>query len=393
MLAASVVANGLIQDCDRPRRMLGLCSGTSADGVDMAAIEISGAGNRRKVRFLGGEIVRMPEELQKRVRNFEQARGFEMAALDRSLGEWFGNCAKEFLKKQFEDWQESFWAVGSHGQTVFHHDGDPAAGSLQLGDPTLVAAALGLPVVGDFRASDLAAGGEGAPVSPFADWVLFGAAPRPRAVLNLGGIANITVLPGVGRLPSAWDCGPANGPLDALCRLHGAGPYDQNGRLSQEGRVLPDLLHELQKDPFFARDLPRSTGLERFGTTFACRMRELAPQAGLASLLHTAAELASWAVADSLRRSGWAGGELAVCGGGAQNPTLVAALRQNLGSHTSLEPYSTWGWDPDLREAVAFALLADAFCCREPAVWPMTTGAAAPAVLGKWCLPPFLDRD
>ena len=369
-----------------PRLVLGISSGTSADGVDLALIRVRGRGGARTVEFLAGERADYPAALRQRVRACTRAGLAEVAALHGALGWHFGAMARTFCARLGLAPGE-LEIAGSHGQTVFHHDGDPAGGSLQLGDGAAAAAALGTAVVADFRWSDLAAGGQGAPISPFADWTLHRRQAARLAILNLGGIANFTLLGGAAP-PLAWDSGPANGPLDALAQVELGVECDRDGALARRGRPLPELLAALRADPFFARPLPRSTGLERFGRPLLQQARARAPEASAADLLATFVELAAAAAADSLEVAGGAGAPVYLCGGGAHNPALVEALRRRLAG--PLRSYRELGWDPDLREAVAFALLADAWLCGEPATWPTTTGVAAPARLGKLCLPPLL---
>jgi len=373
----------------RARLILGLCSGTSADGTDLALIRVCGAGPQRTAEFVAGAMAPFPDSLRTRILAAPGWSLEEFAAMHFRLGERFGQDARSFLERTGVAPAEVAVA-GSHGQTVFHHDGDPRGGTLQCGDPSLVAARLGIPVVGDFRWGDLAAGGQGAPLSPFADWTLHRRAAARLAILNLGGIANLTLLEGEAP-PRAWDAGPANGPLDALVRMETGQAFDSGGELSRRGRVLGPLLQRLQGDPFFQRPLPRSTGLERFGAPLARKLRSWAPQTPLADLLTTLIELCAWSVESSLEQAGWKGGTLVLCGGGAHHPGLRAALVRRLAPGIHLKPYSTLGWDPDLREAVAFALLADAALCGEPAAWPSSSGARYPALLGGWSLPPFLD--
>ena len=372
-----------------PRLLLGISSGTSADGVDLALIRVEGVGRDRRACFLAGEEIAFDPELQAQVRRAPDWTLAETASMHFRLGEAFGEAARSFLGRQ-EVAAADLSAVGCHGQTVYHHGGDPRAGTLQLGDAAVVAARCGAPVVADFRWSDLAAGGQGAPISPFADWTLHRRAASRLGILNLGGIANLTLLEGEAP-PRAWDSGPANGPLDALMRIEAGQDCDRDGRRGLAGKVRTGLLLQLQRLDYFQRRLPRSTGLELFGETFARRLRQEAPEAPLDDLLATAAALAGWAVGESLERAGWPGGDLYLCGGGARNPALRKALRQFLRSGTELRDYPELGWDPDLREAVAFALLADAHLSGEAASWPGTTGVRAPAVLGRSVPPPILD--
>lgn len=376
-----------------PRLLLGISSGTSADGVDLALVRAQGAGAQRRAAVLAGAREPMPAELRRRALAAPRWSLADLAAAHHDFGRHFGRAARAFLGRQGLD-PGALAAAASHGQTVYHHDGAPAGGTLQVGALAVVAQELGAPVIGDFRWGDIAAGGEGAPISPFADWVLHRSGAPARAIVNLGGIANLTLLRG-DEPPAATDCGPANAPLDALVRAETGADCDRDGRLALSGRVLPEEAERLRADPFFRRPLPRSTGLERFGAGFAADLRRRRPQAALADLLATLADLAGWAVAEALRSAGApAGLPVHLCGGGAANPSLVAAIARHLHGRASLRPYAELAdpgdaaGDGGLREAVAFALLGDAFLCGEPATWPATTGCRAPALLGLWCPAP-----
>lgn len=376
---------------DEARLLLGVCSGTSADGVDLALIRVTGRGLAREVEVLAGGMRPFPAEVRAAAARALEWTLAEVASWHTRLGIEFAEAAASFLEEHGVA-SSDLLAVGSHGQTVFHHDGDPRQGSLQIGEPTWLAERLGVPVIADFRTADRVLGGQGAPVSPFADWIRHHRVGKRLSILNLGGIANLTLLEG-SQPPRAWDSGPANGPLDALMRAADAGDYDQDGARAMRGRVLPELLAELQADSYFARELPKSTGLERFGRAFAGKVRAAAPSAELPDLLRTCCALAAWAVADSLSVALGVSAEqielpLYLCGGGAHNLGLVAELRSAL-PQSELHSYQEIGGDPDLREAVAFALLADAFLAGEPASWPTTTGCQRPARLGSCFLPLF----
>ncbi len=364
-----------------PRTILGINSGTSADAVDLALVRIQGAGQQRQVESIATASARFPEALQKAIHAAHAWSLADVARFDLALGVFFGRCGKGFLQSLHIPIQKLTCAA-SHGQTVYHHQGDPLDGSLQLGDPSALAQTLGADVVANFRAADLAAGGQGAPISPFADWVLHGSPDSERVILNLGGIANLTLLPPRGQ-PLAWDSGPANAPLDALMRLEKQKDFDQDGRLTLAGKPLPALLQHLQEDAYFTLPIPKSTGLEHFGLPLARHLRSLAPDAQLEDLLATLAELGAWSVAQSLRQAGWQGGAVYVAGGGVHNLGLKAALVRHLGA-SRLHSYDELGWDGDSREAVAFALLGDAFLHGETSTWPTTTGCQTPSVLGQW---------
>ncbi|MDA1260825.1 MAG: anhydro-N-acetylmuramic acid kinase [Planctomycetota bacterium] len=369
-----------------PRLLLGMQSGTSADGVDLALVRVSGRGAAREAEVLNGARAPMPAALQQRARASSAWTLAQFAEADQAFGEHFGRCASDFLRS-LNVAAETLAAIGSHGQTVFHHDGNPREGSVQIGAAARIARATGVAVVNDFRAADLAAGGQGAPISPFADWVLHRSAAPSLVVLNLGGIANLTLLRGDAP-PAAGDCGPANGPLDALTQQEAGTAYDLDGRLAASGQVLPELAAELRADPFFSRPWPRSTGVERFGPGLARSLRARLPKARLEDLLASLVDLAAHGVASALGALE-VGSQVPVylCGGGAENPTLCRAIGQAIGPgrlrrYAELAPPGDLRGDGGLREAVAFALLADAFLAREATCWPSTTGCEAPSVLG-----------
>lgn len=373
---------------EQPRHILGINSGTSADAVDLALIRVVGEGQDRQVEVLSSATAQFPIKLQEAVHLAPHWKLGDVARFDSALGAFFGRCGRGFLQR-IDFPLQHLTCAASHGQTVYHHDGDPLEGSLQLGDLSTLAHALGADVVGNFRVADLALGGQGAPISPFADWVLLGG-EQERVVLNLGGITNLTLLR-PGQDPVAWDSGPANGPLDALMRAEMGCGFDQDGRLTARGNVLEPVLTALQEDTYFYRPVPKSTGLERFGPSLAQKARKMAPDAIIDDLLATLAELVAWSAAESLREAGWQGGPVYLAGGGLHNEGLHAALKRHLGS-TRVHSYAELGFEPDSREAVAFALLGDAFLLGEPSTWPTTTGCHTPGVLGQWSPGPILDR-
>jgi anhydro-N-acetylmuramic acid kinase len=371
----------------QPRLLLGLSSGTSADGLDLALLRVRGQGLARQVEFLGGQVLPLAAATRAAVHRAAEWGLADVAYWHAQLAEEFGALANQFLQVN-SIVSADLAAVGSHGQTVFHHDGDPHQGTLQLADAAILAARIGAPVVADFRWSDLALGGQGAPISPFADWVLHHDAAPQLAILNLGGIANLTLLEGE-RPPRAWDSGPANGPLDALVQAHSPGQeFDLDGQIAAQGKVRAELLRSLQADDFFRRPLPRSTGLERFGRSILPKLQKLAPGLPLADLLRTCAAWAAWAVAESLATALSKPAteiELPIylCGGGARNPVLVQELHL-AAPQANWQDYRKLNGNPDLREAAAFALLADAYLLAEVSAWPSTTGVQRPVILGKF---------
>lgn len=381
----------------KPRRLvLGLLSGTSADAIDCAVCSIEGAGVPRG--GCPGATVRLeafhgsPFDPALRARSLDasrlDARG--VAELHAALGDAFADAALRTLVLHGIP-EEAVDLVGSHGQTVYHHAGEPPRATLQLGDADRIAERTGFPVVSDFRARDVAAGGEGAPLTPYADLVLFPVAPGAprRAVVNLGGIANVTVLDPDPSRVVAFDTGPANAPLDRLARAVSGGDasFDAEGRLAAAGRVDETLLAELMRHPFLARKPPKSTGVEAFGDAF---VDDLARRRGRADadLLATVTAFVADSIADALRRHvpGGMPAEIVVAGGGSRNATLVARLARATG--VRVVSSDERGVPTQAREAMAFALLANDALFGLPTSLPQVTGARRAVTLGKLSLPP-----
>jgi anhydro-N-acetylmuramic acid kinase len=376
-------------DSEQPRLWLGLNSGTSADAVDCVLLRVRGGGNAREIAQLGFASEALPAALQTAIRGEAGRDWAAFAALHFAMGEFLGAAGRRFLESMGVSPSE-LTAAASHGQTVYHHGGNPQGGTLQAGALSCIAQQLGAPVAGDFRWADLAAGGQGAPISPYGDQLLLGA-ERERVVLNLGGIANLSWLrPGLA--PLAWDSGPANGPLDALTRAAWGQPCDLDGAGAERGTVLDGPLATLLEDSYWALPAPKSTGLEAFGAALVENLSRLAPAASVEDRLATLCALVARTVADSLRAGGWSGGEVLLCGGGARNPALVGALQAAL-PEAAFAPYLAHGVDGISREAAVFALLGDALLLGEPASGPSTTGARASVVLGNWSPVPILDPD
>jgi anhydro-N-acetylmuramic acid kinase len=373
-----------------PRRVIGLISGTSADAIDAALVEVDGAGETTRARLLDFRPRPIDPDLRARVLALGEARAEELLRVHYRLGEEFAQAALDVLDRARGKGLEVH-LIGSHGQTARHHPraagSDGRAATLQVGEPALIAERTGLPVVADFRPRDIAAGGEGAPLVPLVDWLLFRRVGATCACLNLGGIANVTVVTPRLETVLAFDLGPANIPLDLVVHAWtgGAETFDKDGARAATGRVDPGLLSELLRHPFLALPPPKSTGREAFGDVFvkpllaryATREADL-----LASLTRFVAE----AVGAGIRR--WVRdpiAEVLVSGGGARNRTLMAALVEAL-APIPVRSLAEVGLDPDAKEAVAFALLANETLFGRPGNLPGATGAAGPRILGKLIL-------
>jgi anhydro-N-acetylmuramic acid kinase len=375
--------------------IVGLMSGTSADAVDAVLVRFRGLGLETRHEVVAYRETPLEPALRREV--LEVAAAQELAPerlmrLDAALGERFAAAVFELLAEGGID-REQVDAIGSHGQTVRHvprHKGAGQALTLQLGSASLLAERSGITVVSDFRTRDTAAGGEGAPLVPLADWWLFRSADEPRTLLNLGGMANVTWLPRGGTLSDvlAFDTGPGNAVLDALMSLRSGGreTHDRDGAVAARGRVSEALLSELLEDPFFALPPPRTTGREHFGDSYAVRLRDMGLSLGLAEedVLATAVGLTAASVAGAIQDFIVPRGRPAaiyVSGGGVRNRTLMAAIERHLGGLT-LKPLAALGVPPESKEALAFAFLAHQTLCGLPGNVPTATGAGHPVVLG-----------
>jgi anhydro-N-acetylmuramic acid kinase len=369
-------------------------SGTSLDGIDALLLEVQGSDPANlawKVRGFRTETY-SAEDRDRIARTISEGGVRELALLRRDLGMRFAQTFQELLDETGID-REEVAAIGSHGQTVWHEPPAPAGRgtTLQIGDPAILAEEVGVPVVSDFRSADMAAGGEGAPLVPWCDWVLLRRPGVGRALQNIGGMGNVTYLPRVGGVDGVlgFDTGPGVALLDATVR-HATGgeeSFDREGLRAARGRVLPAVLASLLEDPFFQLAPPRSTGRERFGDH---RLREivdtLSPRSDrdwddiLATFTAFTARSIGAAYRDHLPEGGV--DEVVLAGGGARNPALVAAISSELAPLPVLVGSEALGIDPDAREAAAFALLAWAHLHDEPANLPWVTGAAGRRFLG-----------
>ena len=384
-------------------RVAGLMSGTSADGVSAAICDIGprGLGVRafRTYPYSG--------ELRARIfRLFEPrtSRVDDLCHLNFALGEVFA-AALARLAKESRVPLRSIDLIGSHGQTIQHLPagvrfcGRLLRSTLQIGEPCVIAERTGIATVADFRPRDVAAGGQGAPLVPFADRFLFRDRKKRRAVQNVGGIANVTYLPPgppftANRQPVtdnrllAFDTGPGNMVIDRLAwrATGGRRSFDAGGRLAARGTIDARLLAELMCHPFLARRPPKSTGREQFGVHFADELwrRGRRQRLGPEDLLATATAFTARSIADAYAR--FLPGpvdEVVLCGGGARNRTLLGMLRAELPRRTKLVPPERFGVTAESREAVCFAILAWATLKGLAGNVPAATGARQPVVLGK----------
>lgn len=376
------------------KQVVGLMSGTSGDGLDCALVDLSGHG--LSVEIHGVRSLTFPyDPLEKAFIQSLFQPGLDARALCQAsfrLGERFAQGVLDFCAELAIDPRE-LDLIGSHGQTVWHQP--PSAcregevpSTLQIGEPAVIAARTGAVTVGDFRVADVALGGEGAPLVPYCDYLLFRRPGRRRALQNIGGIANVSVLAESADEVVAFDNGPGNMLIDALAPVVSRGllDIDRDGELSARGQVLPEVLSALLDDEYLRRKPPKSTGRERYGLRFAEALLRRYAHHEPVDLLATVVAFTAHAISDSLRE--FQLDELIVSGGGAYNRTLIARL-ERLIAPVVLSRVDSQGIDVDNKEAVAFAVLAVQALHGEPANLPKVTGAQRRAVLGKICLPPL----
>ena len=365
----------------------GLMSGTSLDGVDAVLAEWPADGHTRPVER-GFVHLDMPQALRRELLalNAEGSNELHRAALAaNALAEWYA-LALQRLLREVGVGPGQVRAVGAHGQTVRHRprEFDGTGYTVQLLNGALLAERCGIDVVCDLRARDVAAGGQGAPLVPaFHAEVFRGEAGEDVAVLNLGGIANLTLLPADGNAAvRGFDCGPGNLLLDLCCERHFGERFDEGGRIAASGRVDADLLRRCLADPFFERAPPKSTGRDLFDAHWLDRHLARGPALAPEDVLATLAELTAAAACQALARYAVGTRQLLVCGGGAFNGHLMSRLAALAGPRVEVASTTTQGIAPDRVEALAFAWLARAHCERRAGNLSAVTGAAGPRVLG-----------
>ncbi len=361
-----------------PDLYIGLISGTSMDGIDAVLVSIAD----EAFELHETHVHRYPAELGGALRSLmttPDACGLDkLGALDRWIGECFRDAALALIENSAVS-AADIVAIGSHGQTLRHQPDGLRPFSLQVGDPATIAAGTGITTVADFRRADIAAGGQGAPlVPPFHEW-LFRAPGEHRVILNLGGIANVTVLPGDDAPTTGFDTGPGNTLLDAWIGVHRSSRYDEDGLWAAAGNVVDDLLGEMIDDQYFKEPPPKSTGFERFNLEWlrGFDVDKHDPRDVQATLC----ELTAMSVAEAIDRYAPLTRETFVCGGGAHNGDLLQRLRRRL-SNRRVENTLAVGLHPDWVEAAAFAWLAMRTIGKMTGNLPSVTGASHKVVLG-----------
>ena len=386
---------------EQDRRIIGLMSGTSADGIDAAVIRLREMDDGLSLAVLAFETVAYPDGLRARIMDVsepETSRIDELCRLHFELGELFAAAAVNVTHSAGLALKD-IDLIGSHGQTVHHlperkeRFGVETGATFQIGDPSVIAQRTGVVTVGDFRTADVARGGQGAPLVPYVDYLLFKHPTKARGLLNLGGIANLTVLPADPDPADvmAFDTGPANMLIDAVAEAETGQAMDRDGAGSRRGTPSEELVENVLSMPYFERTPPKSTGRELFGGSCAEALVCAGKKAGLKpdDMLATATEITVRSIRDAYHR--FVGpvtplDELIVSGGGARNSFIMDRLSKVL-SPVEVATSDEHGLSSDAKEAVAFAILADQTVRGRPGSLPGATGADRPAVLGKICLP------
>ncbi|MEJ7613523.1 MAG: anhydro-N-acetylmuramic acid kinase [Candidatus Fervidibacter sacchari] len=386
------------------RLIVGLISGTSADGVDAALVRVIGDKPKR-VETLAFTTLPYPAKIRKAVLEVSHNGDIEtLCWLNFALGELFAEAALKVIEIAGVD-RKRVQLIGSHGQTVRHLPPNrkhrttqslSRIGTLQIASPAVIAMKTGIPVVSDFRAKDMAVGGQGAPLVPLVDWLLLRHSRKTRIALNIGGIANLTVLPAKAKASDvlAFDTGPGNMLIDGAVRHFSGGAlnYDRNGEWARQGRVDKNLLRLLMSHPFLRQPPPKSTGREMFGDAFLREVLERAKLLGLTErdTVATLTAFTAESIADAIRRFVLPKfervDELIVSGGGANNPILMAMLHEKL-PRVKIRRSDELGINADAKEAIAFAILAHRTVMGFAGNLPSATGAKMPVILGSITLP------
>lgn len=357
---------------------IGLMSGTSMDGVDAALVDFSG----NQPKLVAHHTEDYPEHLYKGLQRLCQPGNDEinrLGRLDRTVGKIFAQAVTQLLAKAQIPASEII-AIGSHGQTVRHMPNLEVGFTLQIGDPNTIAAETGIDVIADFRRKDIALGGQGAPLVPAFHQQVFAEAGVTRVILNIGGIGNVTYLPGDSRQVLGFDTGPGNTLIDAWIQQVKQQPFDRDGLWAASGTTHQGLLQQLLSHPYFSQAYPKSTGRELFNQAWLEQQLSEFGQLSEEDIQSTLLDLSCHSIVNDIRKL-CTSGEVYVCGGGALNKTLMQRLAALLPQHHLLST-AALGVDPKWVEGIAFAWLALRHVEGLPANLPAVTGASREAVLG-----------
>ncbi len=381
--------------------IIGLMSGTSLDGVDAVLIEIKGSGISTKLKQLGFITHPFPKGLkEKLLGNSSNFSGnvTDICRLNFLIALIYVDAIKKLCKK-VKIPLDIIDLIGSHGQTIHHlpqkinYFGYTFGSTLQIGDPSIIAKKTGILTIGDFRTGDVALGGEGAPLVPYFDFIMFHSKTKNRALLNIGGISNITILDKKGNASSviAFDTGPGNMMVDFLSQRFFNVEYDKNGTIASSGKISQKLFEALiQRDEYIERGIPKSTGREYYGKQFLSPVFKKIKQVSSQDWLTTVTNFTAYGVFRNYEKYikiETEIDELFVSGGGAKNRYLIQSLKKYFGKNVKINNVKNLGISPDAKESICFAVLANETISGNPSNIPRVTGAEKNTILGKICLP------
>jgi len=383
----------------KAKYLIGLISGTSMDGVDAVLIKLKGCGEKTSFKQIKFITHPYPTGLKERINNIitnKKTSPEEISKLNILLGEIFADAALMVCKRAKIP-AAKIDLIGSHGQTLWHSPqkkqmyGYQVGSTLQLGDPAAIAVKTGIPTIGDFRTADIASGGEGAPLIPYFDYLVFRNKSENRAVLNIGGISNITILPkNCSKADiTGFDCGPGNILIDQAAGLLFGVEFDKNGKLAARGKISDELLNFLKKHPFIKKPPPKSTGREEFGNKYVKKILNFSEKINNEDIIRTLTEFTALAVYVNYQQfieKKIQIDRLIVSGGGAKNNQIIKTLKKYFRGVIT-ESSVRYGISPDAKESIAFAVYANETISGNTINIRRTTGAKKESILGKICFP------
>jgi anhydro-N-acetylmuramic acid kinase len=385
----------------KTKNVIGLMSGTSLDGVDAVLTQITGNGVDTKIKQLGFITYPFPKEMKKLIlRNAELNGGnvTDICKLNFLLARVYVDAIKKLCQENKLPLRK-IDLIGSHGQTIHHLPkkeklfGYDTSSTLQIGDPSVIAKLTGILTIGDFRVADVALGGEGAPLVPYFDYIVFHSNKKNRALLNIGGISNITVLDKKGNVDDviAFDTGPGNMLIDYLTKKYFDKDYDKDGRIARRGKIITELFNYLkQKDAFIERRPPKSTGREYYGKEFLSSLIKKFKKISHEDIIRTVTLFTAYGIYKNYEKfvkKETEISELIISGGGARNLQLVEDLKDYFGNSVKVKNIESLGMSSDAKEAICFAVLANETISGNETNIPRVTGASRKTILGKICLP------
>ncbi|PER22167.1 MULTISPECIES: anhydro-N-acetylmuramic acid kinase AnmK [Bacillus] len=378
----------------------GIMSGTSLDGIDVALVHIEGSGVKSKVELIHFNTVPFCNDIKNEIQqslSIENSNVQLICSLNFKLGLCFANAVKEVCKESNVS-LEKLDLIGSHGQTIYHQpkqDGNMIPSTLQIGEPAVIAYETNTTVISNFRTMDMAAGGQGAPLVPYSEVILYRHQTKNRLLQNIGGIGNVTVIPSQRSDKSviAFDTGPGNMVIDEVCQRLFQLPYDQNGKIAKQGVIVDEILNYCMNHPFLKMSPPKSTGREQFGKEFVSELLKRFEKYSKESILTTVTMFTAISIVHHYKEfilPYYKIDEVILGGGGSYNDTLVEMVRNGLKEEKcAIFIQEDIGYSSAAKEAIAFAILANETHHRNPSNVPSATGAKKSVVLGNITFPPI----